>query len=249
MPNPERVTMPAPDLNGFRNPVEGAQTFWAEADLSNFWRAGMGYGGQTNEPVAIVLHTPEERADAIESTVWWFQQLQANASTHYYMDNDGDVYQMVGDRDMAWAQGVRFGGLNPNARLPLPSWHRPEKVSYNTQAISIEIEGFASSIGRTMPIEGPQYKGLVALVAYKALQYKIPVTREYIVAHSELATDRWDPGASFPWEAFMLDVKDIADGTINESEDHYHGYTVDIEAFRNRLSYTSEQIIPVKDDE
>ncbi len=251
MPNPDRVTTPAPDLNGFRHPVNEARTFWAEAHHSNFHRAGGGgYGGLTNIPVAIVLHTPEEIADAIESTPWWFQQPQANASTHYYVDNDGDIYQMVADRDMPWGQGVRFGGSRPNARLPYPSWHRANRISYNTQAISIEIEGFAGSIGRTMPVDGPQYKALVALVSFKAKQYTIPSTREFILGHSELATDRWDPGAAFPWEAFMLDVQDGVDGVpeVEASEGHYHSYEVDLASWMAKTSYTSEQLEPIEDD-
>ena len=140
---------PAPDLDGLVGLPQGARTIWAPAHRSNYYSAAdRPYGGAPRRQLAICYHTPEEQPDDIETTPAWFQDPAANASTGYYADSDGDLYQMVRDADFAWAQGTRTR-KRPNTRLPRPSWWRAELVSYNTCMLSIEIEGWARSIGRT----------------------------------------------------------------------------------------------------
>lgn len=228
---------PAPDLAGLHSSIP---KIWAPAHPGNFTKAGAAPYRQTNEPVALVFHTPEEPADANEVTPRWFADPRAKASTHYYADNDGDLYQMVRERDCAWAQGVRSrqrGSLRPNAVLPRPAWWLAEKISYNCQALSIEIEGFAASIGRTFLVGGPQFRTVVAWAAFEARRHHIPVDRAHFVGHAELATDKSDPGPAFPWDALLTAVRaTLGDPPPSRSPDYaaaLNAHTADPAAHRH----------------
>lgn len=164
-----------------------------------------GYG-RGNTPKAIVLHTPEEPADDYESTPAWFANPQAGASTHYYLDNDGDVYQMVPESDCPWANGNR-GGVNRVWKGTIDAWPSWAEVgvSLNCQTISIEMEGYAASIGQTW--NERQHASLIAWIRNVAYRHNIPLDRDHIVGHFELATDRTDPGPTFPWDRVMADLQ------------------------------------------
>ena len=173
-----------------------------QASIANYG----GYG-QPNTPKAIVLHTPEEPADGNESTPVWFANPAAGASTHYYADNDGDIYQMVVDIDCAWANGNR-AGVNrtwKGVKDAWPPWAEAG-VSLNCQTLSIEIEGYAATIGQTLT--DVQFGSLAKWIKFKAAQYGIPLDRDHIIGHFEVATDRTDPGASFPWDRLMRDLQE-----------------------------------------
>lgn len=157
-----------------------------------------GHGGVPNKPRAFILHTPEEAADNNEVTPRWFQQYHPDSrgSTHYYLDNDGDVYQCVPE---AW--GAIANGFNPGVpqRVSYPAWAAPH--SLNWQTISVEIEGYAHNIASTL--NQVQFDALVRLVRNRCQFYGIPLDREHINGHYQLAFDRTDPGASFPWARFI----------------------------------------------
>lgn len=141
-----------------------------------------------NTPQGWVLHTPEERADNIEVTPYYFQTPNLDASTHYYLDNDGDVYQMVPEKFSPIANGVRG--------KPYPPWANPN-ISLNGQTLNVEIEGYAHSIQDTL--NDVQFAALVKLVKHRAQHYGIPLDREHIIGHYQVADNRSDPGAGFPW--------------------------------------------------
>ena len=138
-----------------------------------------------NRPRVLVLHTPEEAADDIEVTPYYFQRPNLGASTHYYADNDGDLYQMVPEPNGAIANGV-LGKPYPEGT--------DSAISLNYQSLSIEIEGYAASIGQTMPRGGPQWRTVVAWVANRAKKHGIPIQRSRIIGHYEVANNRSDPG-------------------------------------------------------
>ena len=196
----------APDLHGLDSTTglpEGARTIWAPAHRSNYYAAAdRPYGGAPRRQIAICYHTPEEQPDDIETTPAWFQNPAADASTGYYADSDGDLYQMVRDADFAWAQGTRTR-TRPNTRLPRPAWWRAQLVSYNTCMLSIEIEGRARDIGRTFTPGSRQFRAVAAWSAYQCRKYDIPLDRAYHLGHSELCTTKGDPGPDFPWQALL----------------------------------------------
>jgi len=62
-----------------------------------------------------------------------------------------------------------------------------------------------------------QMDSLVNLVADIALRYKIPVDRDHIIGHYQIATRKTDPGPNFPWDKFIAAVKD-RENTISVSQ-------------------------------
>jgi N-acetyl-anhydromuramyl-L-alanine amidase AmpD len=159
-----------------------------------------------NRPKVLVLHTPEEPADNIEVTPYYFQRPNLGASTHYYADDDGDLYQMVPERSGAIANGV--------LGFPYPEGTDAGR-SLNYQSLSIEIEGYAASIGQTMPRGGPQWRTVVAWVANRAAKYRIPIRRSRIIGHYEVANNRTDPG-TLDIDAIVADAQE--DDMVSQAE-------------------------------
>ena len=194
----------APDLVGFE-PSSGRETFWIPAHENNYDKAARGLRrfGHPREQIGICIHTAEEDANDYESTPVWFRNPDAVSSTGYYVDNDGDVVQMVRDHDYAWGQGVRAHDL----ALPRPYWWKDEFGSYNVVLLSIEIEGRWSTLDRSMPVGSDQWYQLANLCGFLSKKYGIPIDRDHFVGHDELAKSKSDPGPHFDWPAFMSQVK------------------------------------------
>ena len=221
----------APDLDGLTGLPPGARTIWRPADPSNYHSAASHpYGGAERRFVAICYHTPEEPWDDNEVTPAWFEDPRANASTNYYADSDGDLYQMVRDQDFAWAQGVR----RQERIEPRPAWWRDEYVSYNTCMISIEIEGYARKIGETFLPGSRHFETVAAWSAYICGKYGIPIDRTHLVGHSDLTRQKSDPGRDFPWEALLNRVRELSSADLesrirrleqrmSQLETHTHG--------------------------
>jgi N-acetyl-anhydromuramyl-L-alanine amidase AmpD len=138
-----------------------------------------------NNPKVLVLHTPEEPVDDYESTPAYFAQPNRSASTHYYSDSDGDWYQLVPESEMAIANGV-IGKPYPKDTDP--------NVTLNRQSLSVEIEGYAAGMHRTMPQGGLQWRAVVEWIVDRAKHYSIPIDREHVIRHDEVANNRSDPG-------------------------------------------------------
>ncbi len=204
---------PAPDLVGLSGLPTGARTIWRPAHPSNYSpAASRPYSGAARRIVAVCYHTPEEPWDDHEVTPAWFANPKANASTHYYADSDGDLFQMVRDADMAWAQGVR----SRDAILPRPAWWKSEYVSYNTCMLSIEIEGYAAQIGQTFTPGSRQFESVAAWSAFVCRKYGVPIDRQHHIGHSELTRQKSDPGADFPWPALLARIEALASNTMEQ---------------------------------
>ncbi len=176
------------------------------AEVIAAYPGNYGYAGRQTDPRAIVLHTPEEPADDWESTPRWFQNPAAHASTHYYLDNDGDVIQMVPESEGAYAQGVKISQRRwKGGAGQLPPW--AADTNLNLWAISIEMEGMAATIHKTMPRHGVQWDALLSWILYVARKYDIPLDRDHIVGHDEVASHKRDPGPLFDWAGLMADLR------------------------------------------
>ena len=161
---------------------------------------------------ALVLHTPEEDVDDVESTPHYFaRELEEGrrASTDAYADSDGDLYVMVADEHVPYANGVAdwnrawkgVGGGHP-------PWDE-DGISLNVITRSIEIEGRAATMHRTFKVGGAQYRTVVAWCAFWCEHDDIPADRDHIVGHEELASNKRDPGleVGFPMDALVSDVR------------------------------------------
>lgn len=145
-----------------------------------------------NDAKAFFVHTPEEPVDDVESTPAYFARdlSPRRASTTFYQDSDGDVYQMVPANIGAIANGWNPG--DP-PRFRFPEW-ATRGLSLNLQSESVEVEGFARAMHRTCPRGRRQWNGLVKLVEYRTRVKRIPLSRVYIVRHDEVSWTRTDPG-------------------------------------------------------
>lgn len=146
-----------------------------------------------NHPKVNVFHTPEEEADEIEVTPYYFSRpiydAHGNlrrASTHYYADNDGDLFQMVPERYGAIANGVTAGRSYPEDTNP--------GISLNLQSRNIEIEGRAATIHRTCKRGGSQWMTVVLWTLAGYHLHGIPLDLAHNIGHYRVSNVRWDPG-------------------------------------------------------
>ncbi|MFI5998443.1 N-acetylmuramoyl-L-alanine amidase [Streptomyces sp. NPDC051362] len=134
----------------------------------------------------IVIHDLESTYDA---GVKDLASPTKNAATHYVMrSSDGAVTQMVPTKDLAFHAG---------------------NYSTNMHSLGIEHEGYAAN-GATWYTEA-QYESTAALVKYLAERFDIPLDRQHIIGHDNVAGPadayvagmHWDPGNAWDWDHFM----------------------------------------------
>jgi hypothetical protein len=132
----------------------------------------------------VVIHDTEGTYD---STVQWFQDPNSYTSAHYVIrSSDGAVTQMVRNKDIAWHAG---------------NWN------INAESIGIEHEGVAVD-GATWYTDA-MYRSSAKLVRYLAKRYGIPLDRQHILGHDDVAHDgryadsHWDPGPFWDWNRYM----------------------------------------------
>ena len=105
-------------------------------------------------------------------------------SAHYVVGRDGKVYQMVWEKDRA-----HHAGRSANRR-------------------GIGIEHVASNRGHHPTNE--QYVASATLVLYLCNKYGIPVDREHIQGHQEVATtDHNCPGPHWDWAGYMRTMSQV----------------------------------------
>lgn len=137
-----------------------------------------------NVPKGWVLHTPEEPADGYAGTPVWFARPNVGGSTHYFVSYLGFVFQCVAENVGAIANGV-----TPGKNYPV---FATNFVSLNRQTLSVEIEGYAATIANT--ISPAQKTALLNLIRHRCQAHGIPLDRQHIIGHYEVANNRSDPG-------------------------------------------------------
>ncbi|MFE0647688.1 N-acetylmuramoyl-L-alanine amidase [Streptomyces sp. NPDC059534] len=110
-------------------------------------------------------------------------------SAHYLIRaQDGLVTQMLENKNLAWHAG---------------NW------THNMHAIGVEHEGYAIKEGSWYTES--QYRSSAELVKFLATKYGVPIDREHIIGHDEVAlqTDgnvanlHWDAGPYWDWNYYM----------------------------------------------
>ncbi|HEX4768829.1 MAG TPA: N-acetylmuramoyl-L-alanine amidase [Lichenihabitans sp.] len=132
-------------------------------------------------PDAIVLHYTG-MADAAAA----LRQLSnpaAQVSSHYLVEEDGAILQLVSEARRAWHAGRAL-------------WHGASDL--NSASVGIEIVNGGHDFGLP-PYPDAQIAAVVALCHDIAERRRIPPDR--ILAHSDVAPGRkQDPGERFPWD-------------------------------------------------
>jgi N-acetyl-anhydromuramyl-L-alanine amidase AmpD len=132
----------------------------------------------------IVIHDTES---SYESTLNYFQDPLAYTSSHYVIrSSDGAITQMVKTKDIAWHAGNSL---------------------VNAESIGIEHEAVAAE-GATWYTD-EMYRSSAELVRFLAAKYDIPLDREHILGHNDIANQKnfpnshWDPGPFWDWDRYM----------------------------------------------
>ncbi|MFJ7016928.1 N-acetylmuramoyl-L-alanine amidase [Streptomyces sp. NPDC101117] len=133
----------------------------------------------------IVIHDLESTYDA---GVTGLANPTNPAATHYVMSSAGAVTQMVPTKDIAFHAG---------------------NYSTNLHSIGIEHEGYAVHGAAWYTEE--QYQATADLVKYLAGRFGIPLDRQHVIGHDNVAGPNsalvsgmhWDPGHAWDWNHFM----------------------------------------------
>ena len=130
---------------------------------------------------SIILHyTGMENADAALDLLC---DPVHEVSSHYLINPDGQVYQLVPEARRAWHAGRG-------------SW--AGETDMNARSIGIEIANGGHKYG-SPPFGDVQIETVIALCKDIAARHGIPATR--VLGHSDIAIGRKiDPGEMFPWD-------------------------------------------------
>ncbi|WP_189251420.1 N-acetylmuramoyl-L-alanine amidase, partial [Streptosporangium pseudovulgare] len=187
-PAGETVSVPARAVRPDRGPYEAARdldrTFaaaavdypsahWVPASTSNY-----AVSDRPNSDVIdrIVIHVTQ---GSYAGTISWFQNPAAAVSAHYVVrSSDGDITQMVREKDRAWHAG-----------------------DYNRRSVGIEHEGY---VDNATWFTDSMYRASAALTRNIADRYGIPKDRTHIVGHVEVpGASHTDPGRYWDWNRYM----------------------------------------------
>lgn len=130
-------------------------------------------------PTLIVLHYTDQNSVQESLDTLRTANSKGKVSSHYLVGRDGDLYQLVSDRDRAWHGGAGQWGTI---------------TDLNSASIGIEIDNDGKS-----PYPQAQMDTLIKLLNDLTQRLRIP--RTAIVGHQDFApTRKPDPGALFPWK-------------------------------------------------
>lgn len=134
----------------------------------------------------IVIHTAEGYTGGLDT----FRDPDRGASAHYAVQWNGEIAQMVADRDVAWHAGGRIGT--------------------NDRSIGIEHAGFAYAMqpGTETEWSKTMLKSSAKLVAQLARRYGVPLDRDHIIGHVDVPDQtHTDPGPYWPWDWYLGKVR------------------------------------------
>lgn len=128
----------------------------------------------------LVLHyTAMETHDA---ALEWLTDTASGVSSHYLVDNDGSVTQMVSEAKRAWHAGKA---------------HWAGETDINSCSIGVEIHNPGPERGPPV-FSDAQMRAVTLLCLDICARRGIPPAR--VLAHSDVAPDRKvDPGETFDW--------------------------------------------------
>jgi N-acetylmuramoyl-L-alanine amidase len=139
---------------------------------------------ERNEEIAhIVLHYTD--MNSAKEALLRLCDPEAQVSSHYLIDTQGVIYNLVADEKRAW----HAGGNDKS------SWGG--KPDLNNSGIGIELDN-PGHLNGYKPFTNEQYQSLIALCHYLIKKYNIKAKN--IVGHSDVAASRKkDPGELFNW--------------------------------------------------
>ena len=135
--------------------------------------------GRTQQVKGICVHITDSGAWQAYRT---FDNPNEKKSSHYLILRTGEIWQMVKEEDIAWAQGLK---VNPTAQLIL------ENINLNPNEILISIEHEAFSGQDLTEI---QYVNSAKLISEICERYGLERNTETIIKHNSVRSDKYCPG-------------------------------------------------------
>ena len=136
----------------------------------------------------IILHATATKG--LESPLKWLCSPESKVSAHYLIDEDGKIFNLVDEQNVAWHAGAaEWKGLK------------------NINAASIGIEMVHPNDGKT-PWAASQVSVCAELCACICKDYQLP--QAFVVSHAEVAMPpgRKNDPLCFPWETFRTLLKE-----------------------------------------
>lgn len=139
----------------------------------------------------IVIHVT---AGPEQAAIDWFQSIASHVSAHYSISKTGQIYQHVGDGNIAW-----HAGIAPPCIWSDESKNRHRGVNPNAYSIGIEHEGYDD--GKLWP--DAQVTVSAGLVADIARRYGFPVDAAHVVGHHTIYAGHSCPGRACPLDRII----------------------------------------------
>ena len=166
-----------------------------------------------------------------KSAIKKLTSLNSNVSCHYYINETGNLIQMVPDLYIAWHAGKS-------------NWRNHKSLNYNS--IGIEISNPGHKYGYRN-FNYNQIKSLIKISKFIIKKYKI--NKKNILGHSDIAPLRKiDPGEKFPWKLLYknkigiwhnINSKKIKGLTSKMSELNLIKFTYYLKKIGYRIEYTN----------
>ena len=154
----------------------------------------------------VAIHDIE---GSVQDALTVFQNPESGVSIHYIVDQDGTVYQMLHEKDIAFHVGNFW---------------------YNRHSIGIEHAGFAAT--GFLWYNAAEYLGSARLVAYLAQKYGIPIDHDHIISHGMVPSptlagspNHVDPGPYWLWDFYLNLIKQQGP---EGAEDHFDSHIISI---------------------
>lgn len=161
--------------------------------------ANFSIGTSTDRIKYIVIHYVGATGGAMANLRYYHNDV-VKASAHYYVDFNGDVYQSVQDKDIAWHCGTSKGYKHPECR--------------NQNSIGIELcvrnKGNLSDTSKDWYFEDATVYGAVKLTTELMQKYNIPL--DHVIRHYDV-TGKICPNpfvfnhTTHTWEAFKAAIQ------------------------------------------
>lgn len=138
---------------------------------------------------AIIIHYTGMQNS--ESALNYLCNKKSKVSSHYFINEEGQIFQLVDDFNIAWHAGVS-------------KWLKRKNLNETSIGIELDNPGHENDYKLFSP---NQYRSLEKLIELLIIKYDIKKDR--ILGHSDIAPSRKsDPGEKFDWH--RLAKKDLA---------------------------------------
>ena len=133
----------------------------------------------------VIVHTVQ---GSYAGCISWFKNPSAKVSAHFVVSKNGEVTQMVKEKDIGWHVGSENGytvGIEHEGYVTDPAWVTPKMLAASAQ-----------------------------LTCYLLKKYGLPADRVSVMGHVELPNQtHTDPGKYWPWNDYMAQIKACVGGT------------------------------------